>query len=366
MESAVLDKKSYKDQIVHCLESEIRTGKLLPDAKIKSIREFSKQFGVSPTTVNFAMDELERRRLIYRKPKQGIFVRNTVLVPDKLEILLFLYGDNQMLFSLARQVMEFSCDSQFFMRINFFSRIVAINLEKYRDQQFDILRNEIVKLSCMFHPDCCLILGGSFRRKHVDIVMKLPFPKLFLGNFSDGDYDDLEYNRIGVVSDYFDESVLYAAKQKRKRIVLLTIEQLKGVSFYELARLRAEEEAKKRSMTFKVVYLADAKKEDPALRQKGIEKAVEEIRKAAPDLLHLSCTAEYRKILDLLPEYTGEVILSSVPEAEDDHDPRFLRQTSRKESAEAFKQRIFELLIRLSSGTLHNHREDFAEKRIIQ
>lgn len=362
----MLEKKSYKDQIVRYLEREIQTGKLLPDTKLKSIRDFSKVFGVSPTTVNFAMDELERRRLIYRKSKQGIFVQNTVLVPDKLEVLLFLFGDNQTLFSLARQVMEISCDSQFFTHVNFYSRVVAINLEKYRDQQFEILRNEIVKLSCMFHPDCCLILGGSFQRKHVEIAMELPYPKLFLGNFTDGDYHDLEYNRIGVAANFFEEAVRCAMKRKRKKIVLLALDQLENVCFFEAARKSAENMAAKSGIFLKTVYLENAKKEDSNLRQRGIVKAVREIRKHSPDFLIFSCISEYREVLGLLPEYANEVVLDSVPEADGDHNPRLLRQESQRDSCEEFKRHIFELLVKVSCKDLNNYREDFVVKRVIQ
>ena len=59
---------------------EIAAGRLKPTAKIPSERELSDSLGVSRGTVRKALDELERKGLIKRRPGSGTFV--TELAPE--------------------------------------------------------------------------------------------------------------------------------------------------------------------------------------------------------------------------------------------------------------------------------------------
>lgn len=61
-------------QIIDFFESEIASGRLLAGARIESIRSLALNFKVNPNTVQKALNELERKNLIYTDRTNGKFV----------------------------------------------------------------------------------------------------------------------------------------------------------------------------------------------------------------------------------------------------------------------------------------------------
>ena len=64
-----------KQQIIDDLERKIKSGELLPGAKLPSAAQLCKQYEVSRMTVRLAIDYLKAVRLVVGVPGSGIYVR---------------------------------------------------------------------------------------------------------------------------------------------------------------------------------------------------------------------------------------------------------------------------------------------------
>ncbi|MBO4632363.1 MAG: GntR family transcriptional regulator [Lentisphaeria bacterium] len=73
------------DQISSIIRMRIETGEYRPGKRLGSIRQFAKDFSVSPVTVIRALDILEEETLIERVPIKGVFVSDR-LKPEKKQL----------------------------------------------------------------------------------------------------------------------------------------------------------------------------------------------------------------------------------------------------------------------------------------
>ncbi len=69
------------DRVAHALESEIRAGRLLPEAKLPTEAELAEQFGVSRTSVREAISRLKTMGLVDSRQGSGMYVRDAGLSP---------------------------------------------------------------------------------------------------------------------------------------------------------------------------------------------------------------------------------------------------------------------------------------------
>lgn len=69
-------------QIAETIKADIVSGKIEVGKKLKSVREFSAEFGANPNTVQKALAELEEMGLIYTDRTNGKFVAD-----DRLTII---------------------------------------------------------------------------------------------------------------------------------------------------------------------------------------------------------------------------------------------------------------------------------------
>lgn len=67
------NKPIYK-QLVDKITSKIISGEILPGAKLESVRNLAEDAGVNPNTMQKALAELEREKLVYSKRTSGRFV----------------------------------------------------------------------------------------------------------------------------------------------------------------------------------------------------------------------------------------------------------------------------------------------------
>jgi GntR family transcriptional regulator len=69
-------------RIAQDIETSIRSGAREPTSKLPTLLELKKQYGVSDTTIKYALVWLESRKLIYRHQGKGIYVAqaNTWLI----------------------------------------------------------------------------------------------------------------------------------------------------------------------------------------------------------------------------------------------------------------------------------------------
>jgi GntR family transcriptional regulator len=86
----------------------ILTGKLTPETKIQSEREFSEDLGVSRMTVRKALTELVNEGLLERKHGSGTYVAKPKITYDASEMVNYIDAMQQHNLATASQLLEFS------------------------------------------------------------------------------------------------------------------------------------------------------------------------------------------------------------------------------------------------------------------
>ncbi len=88
---------SLPDKISSIIRQRIETGEYKPGRRLGSIRQFAKDFEVSPVTVIRALDILEEETLIERIPVKGVFVSSTLKEQKKQLIGCYVFPEKNML-----------------------------------------------------------------------------------------------------------------------------------------------------------------------------------------------------------------------------------------------------------------------------
>src|SRR5512141_1538373 len=86
----------------------ILSGKLTPETKIQSEREFSEDLGVSRMTVRKALTELVNEGLLERKHGSGTYVAKPKITYDASEMVNYIDAMQQHNLATASQLLEFS------------------------------------------------------------------------------------------------------------------------------------------------------------------------------------------------------------------------------------------------------------------
>jgi GntR family transcriptional regulator len=86
----------------------ILTGKLKPETKIQSEREFSEDLGVSRMTVRKALTELVNEGLLERKHGSGTYVAKPKITYDAREMVNYVQAMQRRNIATASQLLEFS------------------------------------------------------------------------------------------------------------------------------------------------------------------------------------------------------------------------------------------------------------------
>lgn len=85
----------------------ILSGKLVPDSKIQSEREFSEDLGVSRMTVRKAITELVNEGLLERKHGSGTYVARPKTTYESRELVNYVQAMQQRNITVASQLLEF-------------------------------------------------------------------------------------------------------------------------------------------------------------------------------------------------------------------------------------------------------------------
>ncbi len=218
MESTILRKESRTAEIVNYLEAEIISGRIAPLSKLRGTRDLAEQFSVSQPLVLQALGELEKRRLIYRKERRGVFVSATASNSEAREVLYLLF-DCSPKTTYVKEITDLAFSVDTTEKINFLVRTIYTHSTSptYRNR---VLKDEIARLAAR-HYDAVVVVGMRFRHTEIKEVLKLPFPVLFAGDFDEGDYPDLSYNRLGFARNYYDVALDHAREIGGKKIALI-------------------------------------------------------------------------------------------------------------------------------------------------
>ena len=105
--SDVLNKPLYV-QIQEYIAELILSGKLLPETKIQSEREFSEELGVSRMTVRKALTELVSEGLLERRHGSGTYVARPRVTYESHELVNNILAMHERNIASASQLLEFS------------------------------------------------------------------------------------------------------------------------------------------------------------------------------------------------------------------------------------------------------------------
>ena len=98
---------SKREGVVREIEAQILSGKLKPGARLEAERELALRFGLSRSSVNLGMLELERKGFVRIVPRKGAFVSDFLheATPQTLSVIME-YGSSQMDESLLHDLMD--------------------------------------------------------------------------------------------------------------------------------------------------------------------------------------------------------------------------------------------------------------------
>lgn len=370
MTSVFLDKDTYTAQVVKFLEHDILTGSLPAFSRLKSTRELAKQFHVSQQVILSAVKELEKKKLVRSKPRQGVFVCGDTATPDMIDVLFFVFGDNPDRNPFVRNVFSVVSSSAAQGRFNFLTRFVTFPQWKFSDRKFirRLLKSEITKLTHQFHPACAMILDVGLKRDVMEIYLELPFPLLFIGNFRDGDYRNLSYNRIGFIQNSLDASIQYALKNELRSISVLFSNESRQSEYFRERILRAEKMAKENGILLHWTGVENGYELDWMLREDGRKKALLALERDRSDLVVISPMPNFDVWYNDLIK-TGlwsekkqpRIIAKEIEALEMEPGDILFQYVSRKELV-LYHEFLCAKLQELAEGRLHNFRYDYLLK----
>ncbi len=224
--------------VADAIESDILSGVLAPQTRLKSTRALAAAFGVGTKVIVSAMDILEQRNLVIRHARQGVYVKTKEAKSGIRDVLLFAMDENaqESSFTLTMHgLLSFATIAGF----DFFTRFVTVSPETHLER----LGTELARLEKIGYPDCALIIPYQFQREHVERCLQLPYPVIFVGDFCDGDIPDLSYRRIASSpKDVIRCAVDFACRRGCESIVYIECEHAAQLSYNrqnlaELSRL---------------------------------------------------------------------------------------------------------------------------------
>lgn len=369
MASALMEKTSHTLRVANDLERQIATGILPPLTKIKSIRDLAKQYGVSKNIVLAALKELDKKRLIHREARKGIFVSEMAANPKMMEVLALLFKDNPIRSPFSQQILSAISSPQAAGKINFYIRVAthAENDENPPEYWTRLLEAEIAKLSHTFHSDCALVVGTQFLRKDIENILKLPFPTLLVGNFLEGDYPDLNYNRLGQSANYHDVVVNYAARQQMKNIIFFYQDVLKNASYGIEAQKRLEKQAAARNIKVHVIPIENTRHAEEKVWMAGLRKGADKAAELGikEGLCYFYCMIHQKELISLLVERGFKPEKDKLEVVNNPTVKMFIRDEWMRyvilpqKELDGFNDHLISTLKRLCRGEVNNYIEDY-------
>jgi DNA-binding transcriptional regulator YhcF (GntR family) len=219
----LLQRESLSEQVADALEKRIVRGELHAGARLQSTRDLAAMFKVSHQVVLCALDFLETKKLIRRLPRKGVYVADSATCPDTREVLILIVAEQPTSNSFFWQIINVVDSEQAAGRFHFTLRILTLAKDKRADALYKrrMLAAELPRLIDKFHPDCALVIYPSIDRRQMEMLLELPFPLLFVGDFLDDDFPGVNYNQLAFRTDPLAKFAEFAAQRGMKRVTLL-------------------------------------------------------------------------------------------------------------------------------------------------
>lgn len=279
-QSSIINRDSYTTQVVKVLAREIESGILPPLSKLQSTRELAARFGVSKTVILFALDVLEKRRLIQREERRGVFVSETASNPNALEVLIFTFGTSPFRNTFVSRVLSVLSSEPAQEKFSFYTRYATFLKQAESDLKFRRrqLKAEIAKLSQTFHSDCAIVIYPTLEKEDLIECRKLPFPTLFIGDFKDGDFPEFSYNRVGCVANSYCDAVRFTRTCGYRDLMLVLPDMISGTAYFQRDIQRMEDEAEKLGVRLSLQWIPNSRDSNEQVLLDGLKTAARNIR----------------------------------------------------------------------------------------
>jgi len=181
---------SKKEQVAEAVRRRIREGRMPAGTRLESVRNLADAFNVSAKVVVDAFDILEGERFIRRGPGRGVFVRGRGAAA--LEVGVLGFGVDLANNEYFRRLAMIATPPNLREGFNFTVRTVSTP-EDVSDQAFS---DELARLGDALRADCMLLNAPLLGRMRVELCLKQHIPTIFVGDFSEGEHQGLEYHQI--------------------------------------------------------------------------------------------------------------------------------------------------------------------------
>lgn len=183
-------------------------------SRLCGTRQLAEQFDVSPTTVKYALDILQKEKLIRCEHGRGIFVEPK-LVDNELEVFFLLWGARREPCNYYEEISKIAYPPILKPGFSFMMRTVFKDSDDF--SYFDL---ELDRIAQMPQISCILASSVNFSCKHFARLESLHCPVVY---FADSKYEDsVDYPRNRIV-DTADWTVAAIEHFKKNRVNEFTV-----------------------------------------------------------------------------------------------------------------------------------------------
>ena len=182
---------SKKEQVAEIIKSHILEGKIPSGTRLGSVRELAAKFSVCSKSIIDAFDILEKERFIRREAGRGVFVRkneeSAVIETGILGTRVNTVKDEYFNFLAGIALPPYLREG-----FNFTVRTIPFSADM-PERNFE---DEFQRLAKQMNADCVLLNAPPISRKQIEFCLRQKTPVIFIGDFSEGLYDDLSFNQV--------------------------------------------------------------------------------------------------------------------------------------------------------------------------
>ena len=183
--------QSKSEQVADAIKKQIISGKVLPGAKLNSVRELANNFKVSTKIVVGALDILEQEQLVKREAGRGVFARS-YSAGSNIEVCLLTWNVDLKIDKYFSDLVKMSYPPYLQDGFNFTVRTVPFS----RELKTSHFTQELQRFDKMLHADCLVINAPNLDSAKIKACLKINTPVIFIGDFSHGLDPDIPFNQV--------------------------------------------------------------------------------------------------------------------------------------------------------------------------
>ncbi len=278
--NSLLRRETLTNQVTAILERQILSGKFIAGKKIPSTRDLAQDFGVSQQVIKSAVSEMERRKIVISRSRDGIYVNPKALTSGKKEFAILSTYGKEHVESYLERVLSLS-NRAIWEGINVAHRSISKEYAKPQLLQYELERIKEVQ------PECLITMSPYDSESELKSFASLPFPTVFIGDFNWELQGDSKWNQI--VEDTAERSQVFiqsAVSCGAKDIVMIGGKLNR--SYSRTLKSAAETECHKSGIKFRYIEFSDSNCESMEELSESRTECIKSImRERRPDALIL-------------------------------------------------------------------------------